>query len=177
MDPRSPVTTAELQQQLQLGQKIYAEALEGRRAQAEIESVQKQLTDLTAKIAATESMKTESIKNESLKAALADAKSEIAKILANKETQPQPAGLQDAYTDPGPPRCTWSKAEMHAPYPPRPSPSTRNPARASNKPSRNGPPTSNRNFRCSTKSCAKGNLCPGSHHANRTRSVEFLMSR
>ena len=93
MDPRSPVTASELQQQLQLGQKIYAEALEGRRAQAEIESVQKQLTDLTAKIGAT---------NESLKSALADAKSEIAKILTdtltNKDAQP-PKGLQDAYTD------------------------------------------------------------------------------
>jgi photosystem II stability/assembly factor-like uncharacterized protein len=93
MDPRSPVTPAELQQQLQLGQKIYAEALEGRRAQAEIESVQKQLTDLMAKIGMAKIGAT----NEALKSALADAKSEIAKILTDKNKQP--GGLQDAYTE------------------------------------------------------------------------------
>jgi photosystem II stability/assembly factor-like uncharacterized protein len=87
MDPRSSATPAELQQQLQLGQQIFAEATEARHAIAEIASVQKQLTDVDQKLGE---------QNPTLKSALAEAQSQIAKILTNKEVPEQPA-LQEAY--------------------------------------------------------------------------------
>jgi photosystem II stability/assembly factor-like uncharacterized protein len=96
MDPRSPATPDELQQQLQLGQQIFADAIEARRALAEIGSVEKQLNDLEQKVGG---------ENPALKAALTEAHSEIAKILTNKESaEKQPAengaeGLQEAFTD------------------------------------------------------------------------------
>ncbi len=43
MDPRCPATTAELDAQFTLGQRIYAQVLEARKAMAELESVQSQL--------------------------------------------------------------------------------------------------------------------------------------
>jgi len=46
MDPRSPATAEVLAQQLRLGQQIFGETIAARRALAEIESVQKQLTEL-----------------------------------------------------------------------------------------------------------------------------------
>ena len=85
MDPRSPATPEILQQQLQLGEQIFTETLEARRALAEIASVRKQLASAEPKAG----------ENAALKAALADAQAEIAKILTNKGTQP--GGLQDAY--------------------------------------------------------------------------------
>jgi photosystem II stability/assembly factor-like uncharacterized protein len=94
MDPRSPATPDELQQQLQLGQKIFAEAIEARRAIAEIGSVQKQLVDIEQKLGG---------RNPTLKAALAETQSEIAKITNKESTEKQPAAkpgsLQEAYTD------------------------------------------------------------------------------
>jgi hypothetical protein len=51
MDPRSPATAQELEQQLKLGAQIYAEALQSRRILAEIRAVQKQLSDLQPKLA------------------------------------------------------------------------------------------------------------------------------
>jgi chromosome segregation ATPase len=91
MDPRSSATAAELRQQLQLGQQIFAETTEARRAIAEIGSVQKQLAEVDQKLGD---------KNPTLKSALAEAQSEIAQILAKKETsEKQPAALQEAYTD------------------------------------------------------------------------------
>jgi photosystem II stability/assembly factor-like uncharacterized protein len=96
MDPRSPATPGELQQQLQLGQKIFAEAIEARRAIAEIGSVQKQLVDIEQKLGG---------RNPTLKAALAGAQSVIAKTLTNKEstekqsTEKEAGGLQEAYQD------------------------------------------------------------------------------
>ena len=90
MDPRSPATPADLQQQLQLAQQIFAEVTEARRAIAEIASVQKQLAGVDQKLAE---------QNPILKSALAEAQSEIAKILTNKQAaEPQPEALQDAYT-------------------------------------------------------------------------------
>jgi photosystem II stability/assembly factor-like uncharacterized protein len=90
MDPRSPATTANLQQQLQLAQQIFAEVTEARRALAEIASVQKQLADVDSKLGEQKSI---------LKSALAGAQSEIAKILTTKEaTEQQPQALQDACT-------------------------------------------------------------------------------
>jgi len=91
MDPRSPATPTMLEQQLQLGQKIFAEEIEARRVLAEIGSVKKKLADAEQKLGE---------KNQELKSALADAQTEIAKILSNKETtQHRPAGLQDGYLE------------------------------------------------------------------------------
>jgi photosystem II stability/assembly factor-like uncharacterized protein len=90
MDPRSLATREILQQQLKLGQQMFAETIEARRVLAEIGSVQKQLADIQQKI--TE-------QNAGLKSALAEAQSEIGRILSNKESaQEQAGGLQDAYT-------------------------------------------------------------------------------
>ena len=50
MDPRSPATPEVLAQQLQLGQQIFAETIEPRRALAEMGSVQKQLADIQKKL-------------------------------------------------------------------------------------------------------------------------------
>jgi hypothetical protein len=88
MDPRSPATSETLRQQLQIGQQIFAETLEARRALAEIGSVQKQLADAQQKMGE---------QNPALKTVLADTQSEIGKILSRKE--PEQAGLQDAYMD------------------------------------------------------------------------------
>jgi photosystem II stability/assembly factor-like uncharacterized protein len=91
MDPRSSATPGELQQQLQLGQQIFAEAAEARHAIAGITSVQKQLADVDQKPGG---------QNPTLKSAVADAQSELAKILANKDiTERQPPALQEAYMD------------------------------------------------------------------------------
>ena len=91
MDPRSAATPEVLAQQLQLGQQIFGETIEARRALAEIGSVQKQLADIEQKL---EQQKL----GAPLKAALAEAQSAIGKILRNKEhdTESGP-GLQDAY--------------------------------------------------------------------------------
>jgi len=89
MDPRSPATPETLARQLQLGQQIFGETLEARRALAEINSVQKQLSDTQQKPAA---------QNAALKAALAGAQSAIGKILSDKDAAGATPGLEDAYT-------------------------------------------------------------------------------
>jgi photosystem II stability/assembly factor-like uncharacterized protein len=89
MDPRSPMTPAILQQQLELGQKIFGEAMEARRALAEIGSVKKRLADADKNLGE---------KSQEIKPALADAQKEIAKILSNKEST-QAEGLQDGYAE------------------------------------------------------------------------------
>jgi len=91
MDPRSPATKETQQQQLQLGQEMFAETLEARRALAEIGSVQKQLADLQQKL---------SDAGTQLKSVVRDAQSEVERILTNKgaETNAVP-GLQEAYGD------------------------------------------------------------------------------
>ena len=78
MDPRSPATPETLPQQLQLGQQIFAETLEARRALAEISSVQKQLADLEQKLGE---------QNSALKSALAKAQLEIGNIVSNKASK------------------------------------------------------------------------------------------
>ena len=87
MDPRSSATSETLDQQLQLGQQIFADTMEARRVLAEIDSVRKGLTDLEQKIGARDS---------AIKSALLDAQSEISKIVTKQETIP---GLQDAFAD------------------------------------------------------------------------------
>ena len=95
MDPRSPVTPEVLAQQLQLGQQIFAETIEPRRALAEMGSVQKQLADIQQKLGQGKS----ETQNTQLKSALTDAQSAIGKIVMNKEHPVEEGpGLQDAYT-------------------------------------------------------------------------------
>ena len=96
MDPRSPATPEVLAQQLQLGQQIFGETIEARRALAEIGSVQKQLADVQKK---------QGEENSQLQTRTqAEAQSEIGKIptnkiLMNKEHAAEESpGLQDAYT-------------------------------------------------------------------------------
>ena len=96
MDPRSPATPEILQRQLELGQQIFAEALEARRALAEIGSVQKQLADVEQKLGEQNL----GDQNPSLKSAVANARSGIAEILSSKDNkEQQPAGLQDGYSE------------------------------------------------------------------------------
>jgi photosystem II stability/assembly factor-like uncharacterized protein len=91
MDPRSPATPEILQRQSELGQQIFSETLEARRALAEINSVQKQLADIERKLGE---------QNQTLKSAVANVRSGIAEILSNKDSkQHQPAGLQDGYSE------------------------------------------------------------------------------
>ncbi len=88
MDPRSGATQATLQRQLELGQKMFGEALGARRALAEIRSVRKELTEVQQKIGGSAAA-----------SAVAEALAEISKIVANKESSPgEPGGLQDSYT-------------------------------------------------------------------------------
>ncbi len=95
MDPRSPATPEILAQQLQLGQQIFGETIEARRALAEIGSVQKQLADIQQKLGQQKL----GAQNSALKSALAETQSAIGKILRNKEHAAEEGpGLQDAYT-------------------------------------------------------------------------------
>jgi hypothetical protein len=89
MDPRSPATPEVLAQQLQLGQQMFGETVEARRALAEIGSVQKQLADIQRKLTSPSAQ---------LKTALSEAQSGVNNILTNKEhAADEGPGLQDAY--------------------------------------------------------------------------------
>ncbi|HXO32515.1 MAG TPA: hypothetical protein VN901_09215 [Candidatus Acidoferrales bacterium] len=91
MDPRSAATPEVLLQQLQLGNQIFAETVEARRALAEIASVQKQISEVQPKLEE---------KNPELKSALAEIQSGMTKIVTRKDSDPQAtAGLQEAYKD------------------------------------------------------------------------------
>ncbi|HTU42236.1 MAG TPA: hypothetical protein VMF10_11025 [Candidatus Aquilonibacter sp.] len=90
MDPRCPATPEILHRQMQIGQQIFAETLEARRALAEIASVQKQLADREQKLGG---------KNSDIKSALADAQTEISKIEGKPESAARAASLQDAFAD------------------------------------------------------------------------------
>jgi len=90
MDPRSSATRESLQRQLELGQKIFAEVQEARRVLAEISLVQKQLADMQLKLGE---------QNPAVKAALAEAQTEVGRIVTNKEAaRSGRAGLQEAFT-------------------------------------------------------------------------------
>ncbi|MGA8646897.1 MAG: hypothetical protein WB628_08645 [Candidatus Sulfotelmatobacter sp.] len=90
MDPRSPATPEILQQQLQLGQQMFAEAREAQRALAEIASLRKQLADLEQKIGE---------KDSAVKSALAEAQTEISTIESKPGVVGQASGLRDAFSD------------------------------------------------------------------------------
>jgi photosystem II stability/assembly factor-like uncharacterized protein len=88
MDPRSPATPHDLEQQLQLGRQIFAEVISSRQTLAEIKSVQKQLSDVAQKLGGGHA---------DLKSALSQLESEIRKILAGSEDPKNSAvGLEDA---------------------------------------------------------------------------------
>ena len=99
MDPRASATPEELTQQLQLGQQIFGETIETRRALAEIGSVQKQLADIQLKVSQPKlDQQKLGAQNGQLKSALTEAQSSIDKIMANKEHAADAGpGLQDAY--------------------------------------------------------------------------------
>ncbi len=86
MDPRSPATAQELEQQLKLGQHIYTEVLQCRRVVGEIEAAQKQLSELQPKVA----------NNSGLKASTEDVMTKIKAILNGDAKQPNPMGLETA---------------------------------------------------------------------------------
>ena len=88
MDPRSPATTEELQQQLKVGRQIFTEVLQCRHAVSEINAMQKQLSDLQSKLA----------EHEDLKASVAEASAELKKILTGSAETPGALGLQMAST-------------------------------------------------------------------------------
>jgi len=89
IDPRSPASTDVLSGQFQLGQKMFSETVEARRAVAEITSVQKQLSDLQQKTGA---------QDPKLRSALAETQAAIGNILTNKNHgSDQSPGLEDAY--------------------------------------------------------------------------------
>jgi hypothetical protein len=91
MDPRSSATPEVFAQQLQLGNQMFVETLEARRALAEINSVQKQMSDAQGRLEK---------QTPELKSALAEAQSGLANILTRKNNDPErTAGLQDAYKD------------------------------------------------------------------------------
>jgi photosystem II stability/assembly factor-like uncharacterized protein len=84
MDPRSPATSRDLEQQLQLGRQIFAEAISSRRTLAEIKSVQKQLSELEQRLA----------NHADLKSAAAQLEAEIRRILAGSEDDASHVGLE-----------------------------------------------------------------------------------
>ena len=89
MDPRSSATPEVLARQLQLGRQIFDDTMEARRALAEIGSVQKQLSDLQAKLNSP---------GQQLVSALVDAQVSLNKILKHKEdATSQGPGLQNSY--------------------------------------------------------------------------------
>jgi photosystem II stability/assembly factor-like uncharacterized protein len=94
MDPRSRASSEILAQQLQLGQQIFGETIEARRALAEIGSVEKQLADLQQNLGQQKLEQQTSL----LESALVEVRSGISKILTNKEHAGEGLGLQDAYT-------------------------------------------------------------------------------
>ena len=100
MDPRSPATPEVVAQQLQLGQQIYSETIEARRALAEIDSVQKQLAEIQRKLGQRKlGQQKVSTQSERLKSALAEVQSGIDQILTNKEHGAEDSpGLKTAYT-------------------------------------------------------------------------------
>jgi len=94
MDPRSPATSEVLALQLKLGQQMFGETVEARRALAEIGSVQKQLAAVQQKLG----QQKVGAQSSELQSSLAEAESAIGKILTNKEHAADEApGLQDAY--------------------------------------------------------------------------------
>ena len=91
MDPRSTATPKVLLEQLQLGNRIFAQAMEAARILAEINSFQKQISDIERRLADDQG---------SLRSALIQIQSEVSQILVKEnENGISPSGLQAAYGD------------------------------------------------------------------------------
>jgi len=88
MDPRSPATSDQLDQQLKLGRQIYLEAWQSRHLLAQVNSAQKQLEDLKTKVTA----------QSDLEASTTDAGAALKRILRGEEGQPHAMGLEAANT-------------------------------------------------------------------------------
>ncbi len=89
MDPRSPVTPQELNQQLELGRQIFAEALEVRQVLSDVRGVQKQVTAFEPKLSVHDQLRTEVLQ----------LQSEIKKLLNGSEGEPGSiSGLEQANT-------------------------------------------------------------------------------
>ncbi len=87
MDPRSPATVQDLDQQFQMARQMYTESLLGRRAAAEIHSVQKQLADLQPKLTG----------NSEIRNSTAQLLSDMGKILSAGTAEAKAAmGLDEA---------------------------------------------------------------------------------
>ena len=98
MDPRSPATPEVLAQQLQLGQRIFGETIEARRALAEIDSVQKQLADIQQKLG-QQKLGKEAQSATTQVGAVQKLNPKSARFLRTRNMQPSGSpGLQDAYT-------------------------------------------------------------------------------
>jgi hypothetical protein len=93
MDPRSPATPQILAQQLHLGQQIFTETTEVRRAIAEIGSVQKQIADIQEKMGREKSQ----TRVTQLKSMLAEAQTACGSILTAKTPAGESPGLQESY--------------------------------------------------------------------------------
>jgi hypothetical protein len=88
MDPRSSATPRDLEQQLELGRQIFAEATSSRQTLAEIRSIEKQLSDLEPKLGGNHA---------DLKSAVSQLEAEIRRILAGSEDPTTTAvGLEKA---------------------------------------------------------------------------------
>ena len=86
MDPRCPASAQELERQLELGLRIYADVRESRRILAEVNSAQKQLSDLQSGLK----------EHGGLEVSLIDAGDSIKKILGGSEVPPRITGLETA---------------------------------------------------------------------------------
>jgi hypothetical protein len=89
MDPRSPATPHDLEQQLQLGRQIFAEAMSSRRVLAELKSMQKQLSDLQEKLAGDHA---------DLKTAVSQLETEILRIRTGGRDSTNAVGMERAST-------------------------------------------------------------------------------
>ena len=90
MDPRSPATLAALKQQVQLGNQMFAATIEARRALAEINSFQKQISEIENKPGQASQ----------LHSVLTETQSQISEILKKTDKESAGAcGLESAYKD------------------------------------------------------------------------------
>jgi len=95
MDPRSVATSAELQQQYELGRRMFAEAIRSRRALAQLHSLQEKLAALADQLSAQPT---------ELKTSLSQAQDSIRKTLTGSGARSGNAmGLELAH-------CEWSRA-------------------------------------------------------------------
>jgi hypothetical protein len=91
MDPRSSATPQVLAQHLQVAKEIFGESMQGRRALAEMNAVQKRIGDAQKQLPEQDS---------EIRSALVKAQSELSTILSGKTEDPSTAtGMESAYAD------------------------------------------------------------------------------